>query len=70
MYRQGDRNPCIADVKRCLSVFPVSDEFDASLAERLRGIQLVFGLPVNGVLDAHTAQAAGVLPVFREPSWT
>lgn len=70
MYRPGDRDFCIADVKRRLGVFPVDHEFDQLLAERVRGIQLVSGIPVTGVLDSETAEAAGVSHLLRERSWT
>lgn len=70
MYRQGDKALCIADVKRRLSVFPVDTEFDQALAERVRGIQMISGIPVTGVLDVETAEAAGVAYLLRERSWT
>jgi hypothetical protein len=67
MWRQGDRDPHIAYVKRKLGIFPVDQEFDSSLAQRLRGIQLVYRIPVTGVLDEETSQAAGL--VMKERSW-
>lgn len=69
MYRMGDIDPCIADVKRRLCVFPVDTRFDDLLAQRVRGIQLVHGIPVSGVLDRETAEAAGVADVVRERVW-
>lgn len=70
MYRQGDKALCIADVKRRLAVFPVDHIFDQQLAERVRGIQAVFNIPVTGVLDVETAEAAGVAHLLPERSWT
>lgn len=70
MYRLGDKAACIASVKRRLGVSPVDFFFDDLLAQRIRGIQLVHGIPVTGVLDAETAQAAGVGDVMVERSWT
>lgn len=69
-YKQGDKDACIADVKRRLSVFPVDSDFDQALAERVRGIQMVSGIPVTGVLDVETAEAAGVAHLLRERAWT
>lgn len=69
MYRQGDTAPCIANVKRRLAVFPVSNEFDDLLAQRLRGIQTVHGMRADGVLNVETADAAGVLGLLEERSW-
>lgn len=69
MYRQGDRAACIADVRRRLGVMPVVPLFDALLAQRIRGIQMVSGIPVTGVLDAETAQAAGVSDLMGERVW-
>lgn len=69
MYRKGMSHPCLAAVRRRLNVFPVSHEFDDLLAQRIRGIQLVHGIPVTGLLDAETAEAAGVADVVESP-WT
>jgi murein L,D-transpeptidase YcbB/YkuD len=66
MYRLGDRAACIAGVKRKLHVFPVDFDFDQALAERIRGIQLVHGIPTTGVLDEETAQAAGVSSLVKD----
>ena len=68
-YRKGDSAPCIANVKRKLNVFPVDTSFDDLLAQRVRGIQSVFGIPVSGVLDSETAAAAGVSHLM-EDRWT
>ena len=70
IYRQGDRAACIAAIKRRLGVFPVSDQFDDLLAQRIRGIQTIFKIPATGVLDVETADAAGVLGLLEERSWT
>ena len=69
MLRQGDQAPCIAAVKRRLQVFPVDMTFDSLLAQRVRGIQLVHGIPTSGVLDAETAEAAGVAHLIEVRSW-
>ena len=69
MYRQGDRAPCLSNIKRRLGVFPVDDMFDDLLAQRVRGIQTVFKIPVTGVLDAETADVAGVAHLLEARSW-
>lgn len=68
MYRKGMSHPCIANIKRRMNVFPVDREFDELLAQRIRGIQLVFKIPITGVLDAETAEACGVADLL-EPVW-
>lgn len=68
MWKPGDRDPHIAYVKRKLGIFPVDQEFDSSLAQRIRGIQLMYGIPITGNLDVETSRAAGL--VLKDRSWT
>ena len=68
-YRKGDSAPCIANVKRRLNVFPIDTSYDDLLAQRVRGIQSVFGIPITGALDSETADAAGVSHLLEE-RWT
>lgn len=65
LVRPGDTGPHILLVKRRLGVAPFDEVFDDALAQRIRGIQMVFGLRPTGCLDETTLTAAGLEEVFR-----
>lgn len=56
----GDVDPLVAACKRKLGVSPVDEVFSESLAQRVRGIQLVHGLEPNGLIDGSVLSILGV----------
>ena len=56
----GDRDPLVVSVKKALShVEDYTDEYSTSLAERVRGFQLLVGLEPDGFLSEETLLALG-----------
>lgn len=47
---QGESSPLVARVRQVLNV-PGGEDFDAQLAEIIRGVQFAAGLPPNGWID-------------------
>lgn len=56
----GDADPLVAVCKRKLGVSPVDEWYTESLAQRVRGIQMVNGLEPNGLIDEAVLSILGV----------
>lgn len=56
----GDQDPVIAVCKRKLGVSPVDECYSEVLAQRLRGLQKLYGLEPNGLIDETVLSILGV----------
>ena len=50
----GDASPLVYKVREKFSLYPLSEEWDDSVIQRVRGAQLLAGLTPDGVLDEAT----------------
>jgi len=61
VYRLGDQNPAIRDLKKTFNDIGYSlkldNNFDRDFGEAIKNFQSKVGLPVNGNMDIGTAQA-------------
>lgn len=60
LFVVGDVSPVIADCKRVLGMFRISEVFTTELEQRIRGLQWCADLPAHGRLDRATLDRLGV----------
>jgi len=56
----GDSDPVIATCKRKLGVIPADEQVTELLMQRVRGVQLLNGLEVSGLIDDEVLSVLGV----------
>lgn len=56
----GDDSPLVYRVREKFSLYPLSNEWDDSVIQRIRGFQAVFGLEPDGILDEETVRLMGL----------
>lgn len=58
----GDSDPVIALVCEKLNVYPPADVYTEAFAQKLRGLQRVRGLEVDGILSDSILELLGIPP--------
>lgn len=53
----GEPHPVVARVREKFGIYPVSEEWDDRVVQRIRGQQFLLGLTPDGVLDQDTIDA-------------
>lgn len=60
IVQSGDHHPLVPTLKRRLGFGLITDEYDHTIEQRIRGVQLVHGLDQHGQVDEPTLAVLGI----------